>query len=622
MVATYMNLKPGIYISSAKVSHNDNVWTGSPVALKIEVLPSLWKSWWACILCVIILIVAFISFLRLVRIRLKTEQNLYIEQMENKKQSELDQSKLSFFNNISQDLLTPLTLIIDPIENLINETSEDEVRKQLQSVQANANRLLRLVNQLLDFRKQETGNLKLKVEESNIVKFISEINLAFQEFAKLKKISLEFKCELKEIKAWFDREEMEKVLFNLLSNSFKYTPEGGKINISVREIPSGELSNGFVEVVIEDNGIGIPKEHLDKVFDRFYQVENTSLPNHGFGIGLALTKGIIELHHGSVTVESKVVTKNMPGYTRFMVKLQLGHAHFEEDEIIKDDKTSELIDSYILLEKEAEGHEPEYLTKNTQKEEYVVLIVEDNLEIRNYLKNRLKQAYTIKEASNGLEAWEIASETLPDLILSDAVMPVMDGITLTNRLKSDERTNHIQIILIIERNTTIHQMEGLETGADEYITRPFNIGLLELKIRNLLLSREKLRQKYSRIITLDPKYEEISNPNERFLQRLLMIVETQIAEPEFNVSRLVIAMGMSRPVLFRKIKALTNLSVMELIKSTRLKKAAMLLKQKRLTISEVAFAVGFSDPKYFSKAFRSHFGKSPSNYMADADKLS
>ncbi|HEY4785409.1 MAG TPA: response regulator, partial [Bacteroidales bacterium] len=618
--ATYMNLKPGVYTFYAKGSNNDGVWNEIPISLKIKVLPPPWKTWWAYCLYVMAILAAFMSFMRLIRSRLKLEQNLYLEQMENKKQNELHQTKLRFFTNISHELRTPLTLIISPLETLINSMHEAGARKQLQMIQANANRLLRLVNQLLDFRKQELGNLKLKVAEGNIIKYIHEIKLAFQEYARIRNISFDFKFAKEEIKVWYDREEMEKVMFNLLFNAFKFTPEGGAVTLLVCELPpDGKSKTGYVEIVVEDNGVGIPKEHLQKIFDRFYQVENSNLMNHGFGIGLALTKGIIDLHHGTIEVISTEVVNGKSGGTKFIVTLPLGNGHFKEENIITDYKTSEQIDSYLLMESEAREMMPSVENPIGAKKDYLILVVEDNPEIRDYLKTRLEKFYTVKEAGNGQEAWDIASESLPDLVISDVMMPVMDGITLTNRMKSDIRTNHIPVILVTARNTIIHQMEGLETGADEYIAKPFNIGLLELKIRNLLMTRENLKKKYGRIITLEPKFEEISDPDEKFLQRLLGIIEEQISEPEFNVSRLVSEIGMSRPVLFRKIKALTDMSVIDLIKTTRLKKAAMLLKQKKLTISEVGYAVGFSDSKYFSKAFRSYYGKSPSEYIAESD---
>jgi signal transduction histidine kinase/ligand-binding sensor domain-containing protein/DNA-binding response OmpR family regulator len=616
-IATYMNLKPGTYTFLAKGSNNDGEWNETPISLTIKILPPPWKTWWAYLLYIGVIIAALMNFMKLMRVRLKLEQNLYLEQMENKKQNELHQAILHFFTNISHELRTPLTLIISPIDNLINMTSDVSVRRQLQVIHSNANRLLRLMNQLLDFRKHETKNLKLKVAEGNIVKFIQEIQLAFQEYARLKKIALEFESDSFDIKVWYDREELEKVFFNLLSNAFKFTPEGGKVTITMKELHSGSADG--VEIVVEDNGIGIPQAHLDKIFDSFYQVKNHNLLNQGFGIGLALSKGIIELHHGNITINSIEAANGMPGMTRFTIFLRFGNAHFEKTEIVHDFKTSEQIDSYLSLEEDPLESLTDMEFPVNAKEPYALLVVEDNPEIRHYLKTRLRALFSITEASNGQEAWEIASTSLPDLIISDVMMPVMDGITLTNRLKSDERTSHIPIILVTARSTIVHQMEGLETGADEYITKPFNFNLLELKIRNLLITREKLKQKYSRIVSLEPKYEEISNPDEKFIQRLLSIVETHMVESEFNVAKLVAEIGMSRPVLFRKIKVLTGMSVIDLIRTTRLKKAAMLLKQKKMSIAEVGYAVGFSDSKYFSKAFRHHFGKSPTEFITEAD---
>lgn len=442
-VATYMNLKPGTYRFLAKGSNNDDEWNSTPIIVKIKVMPPPWKSWWAFLLYAIIIMTGFMYIMRLIKGRLKLEQSLYLEQLENKKQNELTQSKLRFFTNISHELRTPLTLIISPVESLVNSTSDIHIRKQLIMIQSNANRLLRLLNQLLDFRKQETKNLKLKVAEGNIVKFIREIELAFQEYARLKNISLNFESDSDEIKVWYDREEMEKVFFNLLSNAFKFTHNGGAIDIRLRGTAE------HVEISVEDNGIGIPAEHLEKIFDSFYQVENLDVINHGFGIGLALTKAIIELHHGTIKVES-VQTENKKG-TKFTILLKTGKSEFSDDQIVSGYTNSEQVDSYLSLETESLSLSQNVLNAKV-KEDYLILVVEDNQEIRSYIRSRLEQVYKVKEAADGKEAWEIASKILPDIVISDVMMPVMDGITLTKRIKSDERTCHIPVILVTARN--------------------------------------------------------------------------------------------------------------------------------------------------------------------------
>ena len=616
-VATYMNMPPGRYTFLAKGANNDGIWNDNPITIHIRILPPPWKTWWAYLSYALILCLALAGFVYFTRMRLRLEQNLYLGQLENKKQDELYQAKLRFFTNVSHEIRTPLTLIIGPVESLIDKLRHDiDIQKQLQIIGANSKRLLRLINQLLDFRKIETGNVKLKVAEGNFVKFVNEIILAFNEYVRLKKVNLTFRCSQPVIKLWYDRDELEKVLFNLLSNAFKFTPENGIICITL-----GIHDEQHVILTVEDSGTGIPAEHIDKIFDRFYQVENSGLADYGFGIGLSLSKGIIDLHKGKIKVESIESSENKPGKTVFTIILPMGKDHFNTDEIVDDYKTSEQIESYINLEKDEIGQLKTIIGETPleghNEKQYSLLIVEDNPDIRAYLAGNLDNNYSIIEAPDGEKGWELASETLPDLIISDVVMPVMDGLELTNRIKTDERTSHIPVILLTARNTLVNQLEGLETGADEYVTKPFNINVLELRVKNLLAARDKMRAKFSRIITLEPTNTPISSPEEKFLKRLLEIIDKNIALPEFSVPMLVDELGMSRPVLFRKLKALTDMSVIDLIRTTRLKKAAMLLKQKVMTISEVSYAVGFTDSKYFSKAFRQQFGKSPSEFMAE-----
>jgi len=613
--ATYMNLAPGKYTFLVKGCNNDGIWNETPIAITIRVLPPLWKTWWAYIIYILILFFISAFFVRFTRVRLKLEQELYLEHLENTKQNELHQSKLRFFTNISHEIRTPLTLIISPLENLIaNWEGEVEIKKRLLSINNNARRLLRLINQLLDFRKQETGNIHLKVTEANIVKFTDEIIQSFKEYAILKKIELYFHSANSEINAYFDRSELEKVFYNLLTNAFKFVPEkDGRVDVWIKS------DNKWVTFIIEDNGKGISREHLDKIFDRFYQVENTGMEDFGFGIGLSLAKGIIELHHGEISVQSTESTATSNGKTVFTVKIPLGQEHFNKQEISNDIQTADQIESYVDLDPTENVRHASFHTLNPlETNKYTLLIVDDNIEIRDFLTERLKRNYSILEAEDGEQAWNIAVKDVPDLIISDVVMPKLDGITLTNRLKNDERTSHIPVILLTARNELSNQLEGLETEADSFLTKPFNINVLELKIRNILRSYNKLKARYSRIVTLEPVNTEITGPEEKFLQRLMLVIEKHIADTEFNVAKLVDEIGMSRPVLFRKLKALTDMSIIDLIRTTRLKKAASLLKQKKMTIAEVSYAVGFTDSKYFSKAFRQQYGKTPSEYMAEA----
>ena len=607
-VATYMNLEPGSYSLLVKASNNDGVWVDEPLSLQINVLPPPWKTWWAYAIYSIIILGLLYALIRFNKMRWKLAHDLKIEHLEKEQQENLHRAKLSFFTNIAHEIRTPLTLIVSPVEVVTEQYPGDSfIQKQLGMVKANTGRLMRLINQLLDFQKQETGSVKLKLAEGNLVELLKEIVFSFSEFANTRHIGLSFQSEVECLPVNFDRDEMEKVFCNLLHNSFKFTPGGGEIKISVtrEEFNSAEQ---LAKIVLEDNGIGIPAEDLPKIFNRFFQVEN-GVNESGFGIGLALTKGIIDLHKGTISVESYEADIGHHGFTRFTIHLPLASTmSVSPIETFISHNTLPISDVDVSGKKKFEI--------DTLKEcQSLILLVEDNVEIRNCLKTILDNQYQIIEAGDGEEAWHLATTNLPDLVISDIAMPKMDGIEFTRLIKSDQRTSHIPVILLTARGAMEHHVEGISSGADDYITKPFHTKILQLKIENLLATREKLKEKYHRIVTIEPHHEEVEDPDNKFLNRLVSLLEQHLNEPDFNVSKLVSEIGMSRPVLFRKIKMLTGLSVIDLIRSTRLKKAEMLLKQKRMTISEVAFTVGFNDPKYFSKSFRAQFGKTPSEYL-------
>lgn len=620
-VATYMNLAAGTYTLLVKGSNNDGIWNEKPEALAIQILPPPWKTWWAYTGYLLIFLFLLNTWARLNRKQIRLEHELQLEHMEKVKQEEFHKAKLNFFTNIAHEIRTPVTLMEAPIVHLLEHHSDNpRVKKELTLVKNNTDRLMRLLNQLLDFQKQETGNVILKVSKGNIVAFIREIVDSFEEYADSRKVTINSTASSPNIPLWFDSEELSKVFFNVLVNALKFTPGGGEVNISIctDSLPKSAATDAdekepSVKIVVEDNGLGIAPAHLDKIFHRFYQAENTGIQDAGFGIGLALTKGIIDLHHGTISAESCEATAAACGFTRFTIVLQSGPNHFSKEEIKEESEDCSYGESMENL-----TTHPASLSKESC-EKALILLVEDNQDIRRYMRNILKDKYDVLESRNGFEGFAIAADRLPNLIVSDIMMPVMNGIDLVLKLKSDQRTNHIPVILLTARGTLNHQVEGLETGADDYLTKPFNTTVLLVKIRNLLTIREKLKEKYARIVSLQPNHHEVEHPDDRFLQRLMQILEDNIENSEFNVSRLVKEIGMSRPVLFRKTKMLTGLSVIDLIRSVRLKKAEILLKQKKLSISEIAFTVGFSDPKYFSKSFRSQYGKTPSRYIEELD---
>lgn len=613
-IATYMNLRPGDYTLLVKASNNDGVWTQEPIRLQINVLPPPWKTWWAYTLYSVIILCLLYALIRFNKMRWKLAHDLELEHLEKDQQEKLHHAKLNFFTNIAHEIRTPLTLIVSPIEMMEEQYTQDAfLKRQLRIVRSNTTRLMRLINQLLDFQKQEAGNFNLKMHEGNIVDLLKEIVFSFTEHANSRRIRLKFAADYQTISLPFDHDELEKVFCNLLHNAFKFTPGGGEISVSItiENSAEGDASRPFTKIVVEDNGIGIPSEELPKIFNRFFQVENTGINESGFGIGLALAKGIVDLHGGMINVESAEGGAGQSGFTRFTILLPLPVKSATPAVLSQEPSVlTHLVET--VDEAEVDEEDP---TSRKRSDKPLLLLIEDNVEIRTCLKMILSSSNQILEASNGKEGWEIATQQLPDLVISDIAMPEMDGLEFARLMKKDERTNHIPVILLTARGAMEHHVEGIETGADDYITKPFHARILQLKVRNLLALREKLKEKYHRVVTFEPTEETVEDPDSKFLVRLKNILEPNLNDPDFNVTKLVTEIGMSRPVLFRKIKMLTGLSVIDLIRSMRLKKAEMLLRQKKMSVSEVAFTVGFNDPKYFSKSFRSQFGKTPTEYM-------
>lgn len=612
--ATFMNLHSGNYTLEVKASNNDGLWNEDPIVLGIHVLPPPWKTIWAYLLYFTILSGIIYWIFRFQKSRTNLKHQFDLNQLQMDRQTELHQLKLKYFTNISHEIRTPLTLLITPLENLLKSYKEDQnLYNQLIGLRNNADRLLRLVNQLMDFRKQETGKLELKQAEGNIIKFIAEISLAFQEEAKRRNVTLSFNPHQESVVIWYDRNELEKVIFNLLSNAFKFTDEGGTISIDTErtEIDVLGKSTEAIKIKITNSGKGIPEDKLPMIFDRFYQVEKQGLTEYGSGIGLALSKGIVELHKGTISVESRSKDENQDGYASFTVILPHGNNHITEKNRLPYFKNSESIEVYNFLNEKEDRIE----TVQTDFHEANILVVEDNSEIRALICQALEPFYTVTEAENGEIAWEIASETIPDLVISDVLMPVMDGLELCQKIKSDYRTNHIPVILLTARTALIHKVSGLQTGADEYIVKPFNMQILMLRIQNLIQLRKRLQEKYSTVLNFLPEQiSEESSPDEVFLKHTAEIIELQLMNSQFSVIKLAEEIGMSQSVLYRKIKAITNLSPNEFIRKIRLNKAAQILLSEEAKVAEVGYRVGFNDPKYFSQTFKRQFDLTPSEF--------
>ncbi|MGO4292347.1 hybrid sensor histidine kinase/response regulator transcription factor [Chitinophaga sp. RAB17] len=600
---TYTNLPPGSYTLSVKGANNDGVWS-LPTQLKIQVLPPFWKTGWAWCLYIILLSIITFFIVRYFYMRAFL-----------RREDQLHQLKLNFFTNISHEIRTHLTLIMAPVETMLNHQQNDFIRQQLGNVKNNADRLLKLVNELMDFRKAETGHLSLQVASHDLVAFLQDIYLAFQELSVLRQINLSFEHTADKIPAYFDKEQLSKVLFNLLTNAFKFTAPGGGVILKVTS------SSTHLCISVTDNGRGISPEYIDKLFYNFFQVADYGIQQTGYGIGLALSKDIVALHKGNLTVTSQPAGSNTEGHTCFTVELLPGKDHFPADILLQDGlPTSAPLPDPLLTESSLPEAPNEQETNNKP---FTILLVEDNAGIRAMVREAFHFHYHILECDNGYEGWESATTNIPDLIISDIMMPGMDGYTLCHALKSDERTSHIPVILLTARSEQHDHIKGLETGADIYLTKSFETKILVLHVRNLLASREKMREKFSTSISSPPTDEgnhalaeesDLNAVDKEFLGKVMQYVETYMDHPEFGVTMLAKKVAMSPPILYKKMKAVTGMSVNDFIKSLRLKKAAHLVLQGKLTVSEIAYTVGFNDPKYFSREFKKQFGETPRRY--------
>ncbi len=607
-VATYTNLPPGTYTFLVKAANTDSGWSAEPVSLEIVVLPPLWKTWWAKLSYVLLLLTALYFLNKFLRKQEKLAADLRFEHLVNERQEEMYKSRLDFFTRISHEIRTPLSLIYAPLEKLINITKNDaSIQQQLVRIKDQSNRLLKLITELLDFRKIEAGNLTLKFTKTDLVNYCRKLASAFESEAQAHHIAYTFSTDVEHLDVYIDKNQFEKVLFNTLSNAFKFTPKRGSIRFIIQDKGSEAL------IIVEDNGVGIPKEDQDQIFNNFYQAEHKQINTIGWGIGLALAKQIIDLHDGSISVSSR--ESDDPG-TRFYITLKKGTAHLDPQQLAENDLAASIPETAAIPVAIADKDEvTDNTTTTAVPPRATILIIEDNTDLREFLSQSL-QDYTIIEASNGAEGLAKAVDKMPDLIITDVSMPEMDGFEFCKKLRADIRLHHIPVIMLTAMDTPVHLIEGLESGATIYMSKPFSLQVLELNVKNQLAALNILKSKYVRELMLMPK-EVLAddNPDQKFLNRLAELVEENIDEPDFNVGALITKIGMSQTVLYKKLKALTGLTITDFIKSVRLNRAAQLLKQGSMNVAEVAYSVGFSDRKYFSKEFKKHFGNAPTDYI-------
>ncbi|QEK51725.1 response regulator [Pedobacter aquae] len=607
-VVNFANLAPGSHLFKVKASNNDGVWSNEVTNLKIIVLPPWWLTWWAYLLYAAIIVLVSSIIINFLRNRARLKRDLYLEHLQNERQQELYQMKLNFFTNISHEIRTPLTLILGPLERLISGDNHPKFIKQLELIKNNADRLMKLVTELLDFRKAEEGHMRIYCSYQDIIPFSKDIYESFRNLAIDRNIDYQFVAPKEPIFLYFDKNQLEKVIFNLLSNAFKFTPDNGCIKV---EIAYQEGNKDWIEIKVTDTGKGIPEDFQNKLFDSFFQVDDRGHQNIGSGIGLALSKSIIELHRGKIRVSSKQAENKL---TVFTIELRTGKNHLAESEVVSESAYIENYQkSFMPYHVPAYSHDEAEVSNQNKK--YKLLIAEDNDEVRGLIADTLRDEYEIVEFTNGQLALDYMQEEIPDLIISDIMMPGLDGLQLCEKAKSSESTSHIPFILLTARASVAHQVDGLSIGADAYISKPFSLQILLLNIRNLLKAQEVMREKFSQQVILQPSNTAITSPEEKFIQKLIHIIEDKMGNPEFDVNELVNEIGMSRTVLYKKVQTLTSYSVAELIKQMRLKKAAELFKISTFSIAEVAYMVGFNDRKHFSKEFKKQYQLSPSEFL-------
>lgn len=690
--ANYTNLKPGDYTFMVKASDLNGDFTSPVTAIALHIAPPFWATWWfqtAAAIFIVALVIGYNRFRiynlntqkllleRQVKERtekiksqnrelfkrakqLKTSnkqlekkqqliegqneklahQNKHIKQQRNemiklnKKVKLASQLKLRFFTNVSHEFRTPLTLIIGPLEDLLRNNKLDiNTKSTLQLINRNAQRLLHLINQIMDFRRIEKGKMELRITQGNIIEFCRNIFNAFQPLTETKKIKFNFYTKETSANIWFDHQKIENIVYNLLSNAFKYTPENGRIAMAVIVMPleesrlvnKGVVPDGrrsVVSIKVADSGIGISQENIPLVFKQFYRIESEEVFQiNGSGIGLTLAEELVKIHHGNIFVEST------PGNgSTFEIQFPcLKEVEGEHNILTTHHYPNTLHKQVALLTEEfgkgiVEEHQKEP-TATFDKDKLVVLLVEDNKDLRQFMAHRFKANYNVIEAENGKKGFEAAKKSNPDIIISDVMMPEMNGLELCVRIKSDLATSHIPLILLTAKSEVANKIEGLEKGADDYLPKPFDFDLLEARVKNLIETRKHLRNLFSRQSDLDLNQLATTNKDQKFLEKAIIIVENRMADPIFGVQEFVREIGVSRSLLHKKLSALTGQSATEFINHFRLKKSLKLLQQSDMNISEIAYTVGYNDPKYFSRIFSKQYGASPSEYLQKTMKV-
>ncbi|HEY4110887.1 hybrid sensor histidine kinase/response regulator transcription factor [Puia sp.] len=633
--ATYTNLDAGEYFFKVKAADADGEWYDREARLKIVVLPPWWKTPFAYTLYVLLLAASLFIARQMVVQRARMRFALENERRETRRMHEMDLMKIRFFTNMSHELRTPLTLILAPVDKLLDHGSSTDPRRQYEMIRRNAKRLLHLVNQLLDFRKMEARELKLHLREGDVVRFVRETAHSFVDLAEKKNISFVYDAgDCRSLIARFDPDKLERILFNLLSNAFKFTPENGSVRVLVT-VERREEENVLLAISIRDTGIGIAPDKQEKIFERFFQNEiPETLINQGSGIGLSITQEFVRMHGGRLSVESAVNAGSC-----FRVELPLRELPMRELPPVTlpkdagalelsaegmvvvgegpDDLTGEFGEDEALEDETAAGMDLQGPPARAPKDAPTILIVEDNEDFRFYLKDNLRAHYKVIEASDGKEGWRKVLSAHPQLVVSDISMPHMDGIQLCRKIRTDERTKQIPVILLTAMAGESGVLQGLQTGAADYITKPFNFEVLLSKMRNIVEYNETVKKTYQRQVQAGPAPVEVTSEDDVFLRELLGYIEAEMGNAELSVGELCQKFHASRSTFYKRLLLLTGKTPVELIRHIRLKRAAELLEKSQLTVAEVAYTVGFNNPKYFTQYFKEEFGCIPTAWRKE-----
>ncbi len=596
--ASYTIQREGEYTFRLLGANSDGVWNPNERQISVVVLPPPWRSWWAYLIYLTLIGLTVFALIRFLRLRHKVQ----LQEVAKQQQDELMEMKLRFFTNITHEFRTPLTLILGPLEQLLNKTNpKEEVGRQLGLINRNAQRLLNLVNQVLTFRRLATDHEPLRVSECLLTEFMDDVYASFEGVAEIRGIEYQLVHEVDDLYLWCDQSKLEKVFFNLLSNAFKFTPDGGEITVG-----TARLGEDRVKIWVRDTGIGIPKELHPEVFKRFYEKSVGKQSNiKSSGIGLAVSRKMVELHGGDIYIEECT-----PPGAKFVVELKLGQEHFSE--VVTE------FDAPVKEEPQLPGFvEEELMGINTVSETtggQTILVVDDNEDVRTYVASIFSPQYHVLQATTGKHGLTVARQSLPALVISDVMMPEMDGMAFCHALKNDLEISHIPVILLTARSGQPFKLKGLRTGADDYVTKPFNPEELILRVANMLSNRQRFKDSFQTTLAVEPSRVEVTSIDEEFLLRVLKIAEEHVHDPGYKVEHFARELAVSRTLLFNKLKALTGQTPSKFLKNFRMKRAAQLLADSDYRISKIAEMVGFRDDRYFSECFKKQYGVAPGNY--------